>query len=107
MGVFKQLARVRLAEQQWIQARQQVVPPAADLLARGYRHPLSAMGAVAGIGVLLGRLGLPPLRVPALGGLLSGGLAELLGEAVHLLMAAAEPPAPPAEPPPPPSDAAS
>ena len=85
MSLFKQLAKVRDAQLEMKLARREFGPPAALLLARGQRYPLTTLGAAAGAGFVLGRLNVHPLRIPGLGSLLSGGLAETVAYGVRLV----------------------
>jgi hypothetical protein len=85
MSLFTQLARVREAQVRLVVAREELSVPAAALLARGHRYPLSTVGVAAGAGFVLGRLKLSPLRVPGLSSLLSGGLAELMAYGSQLV----------------------
>lgn len=85
MSLFKQLSRVRAAQMEMKLARGQLSPPAAALLARGQRYPLTTVGTAAGAGFVLGRLNVHPLRVPGLGSLLSGGLAETVAYGARLV----------------------
>lgn len=85
MSLFKQLAKVRAAQSEMKLARSELSPPAARLLARGQRYPLTTVGAAAGAGFVLGRLNVHPLRIPGLGSLLSGGLAETVAYGVRLV----------------------
>jgi len=85
MSLFKQLAKVRTAQLDMQLARNELSPPAAALLARGQRHPLTSAGAAAGAGFVLGSLNVHPLRIPGLGSLLSGGLAETVAYGVRLV----------------------
>lgn len=95
MSVFKDIARVRVAQARMAAVRQQLGQPAVALLARGREYPLTAVGLAAGAGVALGSLNVHPLRVPGMASLLGGGMAEavrhgtrLLGEIAALGMAA-------------------
>jgi hypothetical protein len=85
MSVFKQMAKVRCAQQEMKVARAELTPPAAALLARGQRYPLATVGTAAGAGFVLGSLNVHPLRVPGMGALLSGGLAETVAYAARLV----------------------
>lgn len=85
MSLFKQLAKVRAAQRDMEQARGELSQPAAALLARGQRYPLTTVGAAAGAGFVLGGLNVHPLRIPGLGSLLSGGLAETVAYGVRLV----------------------
>jgi hypothetical protein len=55
------------------------------LLARGHAHPLTTVGGAAGAGFVLGRLNVHPLRIPGLGSLLGGGLAEAVAYGTRLV----------------------
>lgn len=85
MILFKQLARVRMARRRVAMARDRLGTPASALLARGRRHPLTALGAAAGAGFVLGSLNVQPLRVPGLSALLGGGLNEAVSWAARLI----------------------
>ncbi len=85
MSIFKQTAKVKLAQARMREAREALVTPASALLARGHDHPLTTVAAAAGAGFVLGTLNVHPLRVPGLGPLLSGGLAETVGYATRLI----------------------
>ncbi len=75
MIVFKQVAKVRIAQARMAAARRQVGEPASSLLARGREYPLTTVGIAAGAGFALGSLNVHPLRVPGVTSLLSGGMA--------------------------------
>jgi hypothetical protein len=85
MSLFKQLAKVRAAQSEMQLARCELSAPAAQLLARGQRYPLTTVGAAASAGLVLGRLNVHPLRIPGLGSLLSGGLAETVAYGARLV----------------------
>lgn len=85
MMIFRRLASVRAAQIQATLARQGLNTPAAALLTRGRGHPLTTVGAAAGTGFVLGSLNMNPLRVPGLGALFGGGLAEAVGFGVRLI----------------------
>lgn len=85
MNVFDQLARVQVAQLRMSAARQEVSMPAASLLTRGHQHPLTTVGVAAGAGFVLGSLNVHPLRVPGLGSLIGGGLAEVVAHGTRLL----------------------
>jgi len=78
MGVFKRLAEVRVARARLTEAREQAAVPAGALLARAQAHPLTSMGIAAGAGLAMGSLDIQPLRIPGLGSLISGGLADVV-----------------------------
>jgi hypothetical protein len=85
MSLFGQIGKVRAAQARVAAHRAELATPAAALLARGHRHPLATVGAAAGAGFVLGRLNVHPLRVPGLGALLSGGLAEAVAHGTRLI----------------------
>lgn len=85
MNVFDQLARVRVAQLRMSAARQDVSTPVAALLTRSHQHPLTTVGVAAGAGFALGSLNVHPLRVPGLGSLVGGGLAEVVAHGTRLL----------------------
>lgn len=85
MKVLDQLTRVRMAQLRMSAARQELSTPAAALLARGHQHPLTTVGVAAGAGFALGSLNVHPLRVPGLGPLLSGGLADAVAFGTRLI----------------------
>lgn len=85
MKVLDQLTKVRAAQLSMSAARQELSTPAAALLARGHHHPLATVGAAAGAGFVLGSLNVHPLRMPGLGPLLGGGLAEAVAFGTRLI----------------------
>jgi hypothetical protein len=85
MSIFGQLAQVRSAQLRTAAARQTLRLPVTALLRRGHNYPLSAVGTAAGAGLLLGSLNVHPLRVPGLGPLLSGGLADAVAFGARLI----------------------
>jgi hypothetical protein len=85
MSLFRQIGKVRAARARVAAHRAELATPAAALLARGHRYPLTTVGAAAGAGFVLGRLNVHPLRVPGLGALLSGGLAEAVAHGTRLI----------------------
>ncbi len=84
MNIFQRIAKVRAAQARMLLARHEVTTPAAALLRRGERHPLTSMGLAAGAGFALGSLNVHPLRVPGVGPLLGGGLAEAVAVGTRL-----------------------
>jgi hypothetical protein len=84
MSIFRRLAAVRVAHQRVAAARSEWNGAANVLLARGVAHPLTTVGMAAGAGAILGGLKVRPLRVPGLGALLSGGLADTMAFAMRL-----------------------
>lgn len=85
MNVWDKLARVQAAQLRTTAARQTLRPPVNALLARGRTYPLTTMGAAAGAGFVLGSLKVHPLRVPGVGPLLSGGLADAVAFGARLI----------------------
>jgi uncharacterized membrane protein YfcA len=85
MSLFKQLEKVRVARERVARHRGEMAAPAASLLERGYRHPLTTVGAAAGAGFVLGSLGVGPLRVPGLISGISAGLAEIVAYGTRLI----------------------
>ena len=85
MSVFRKVARVRDARRRMQAARLAVQPPAAALLVRAHRHPLTTVGTAAGAGLVLGSLDRHPLRLPGLSSWFGGGLADALAWGIRLL----------------------
>lgn len=85
MNIFRQRARVREAQARMGKVRRELTTPAASLLARGHAYPLTTVGVAAGAGFVLGNLNVHPLRVPGLGALLGGGMAEAVAQATRLI----------------------
>lgn len=85
MNLFSQLARVRAARSEMALARLEISAPAAALLERGKRNPLTTVGAAAGAGFMLGTFNVHPLRVPGMSSLLGGGLAEIISHGSQLV----------------------
>jgi hypothetical protein len=85
MNILQRRARVREAQVRMHTALRELRMPTAALLARGRRHPLGTVGTAAGAGFVLGRLNVHPLRVPGLGALLGGGMAEAVAYGVRLI----------------------
>jgi hypothetical protein len=85
MNIFDRVAKVKAAQVRMGVARRELSAPAAALLVRSHRHPLTTVGAAAGAGFVLGTLNVHPLRVPGLGPLLSGGLAEAVAFGTRLI----------------------
>ena len=85
MNIFQRLDKVRVAQARMGAVRRELTTPAAALLVRGHEHPLTTVGVAAGAGFVLGSLNVHPLRVPGLGPLLSGGLAEAVAFGTRLI----------------------
>lgn len=91
MSMFGQHARVRAAQRRMAEARRAVAVPASALLARGERHPLIILGVAAAAGLVMGLKKVHPLRLPGMGGLLSGLMTEATAiGAAFLAQSAAE-----------------
>jgi hypothetical protein len=86
MSLFSHLDKVRAAQARVAAHRAELAEPAAALLARGERHPLLALGVAGGAGFVLGSLDVHPLRVPGVGPLLRGGLAEVVAQGVRMVV---------------------
>lgn len=84
MNIFQRRAAVRAAHQRVAVARGELDGAAKVLLARSVAHPLLTVGVATSAGVALGSLNVRPLRVPGLGALLSGGVADTVALALRL-----------------------
>lgn len=84
-NLFKQIDKVRRAQQRVAAHRNALATPAASLLARGYRHPLATVGTAAGAGFVLGSLGVGALRVPGMASMISTGIADLVAHGTRLI----------------------
>ena len=76
MNVFHRMAAVRKAHARAESARLQWHTATNGLLSRGRARPLTVLGVAAGAGLLMGRCNVRLWRIPGLGALLGGGLAE-------------------------------
>jgi len=85
MNILQRRARVREAQARMHFVLNELRVPMSALLARGRRHPLGTVGTAAGAGFVLGRLNVHPLRVPGLGALFGGGMAEAIAYGVRLM----------------------
>ncbi|WP_254063253.1 hypothetical protein [Rhodanobacter sp. L36] len=85
MSIFDRIGKVKAAQARMALARHELSTPTAALLARGHAHPLTTVGAAAGAGFVLGKLNVHPLRIPGLGSLLGGGLAEAVAYGTKLV----------------------
>ncbi|MHB1058499.1 MAG: hypothetical protein ACYC0F_11550 [Rhodanobacter sp.] len=85
MSVMKQVAKVKEAQLRVSAMRHELSEPAAALLARGRKYPLTTVGTAAGAGFVLGSLDVHPMRIPGLGSLLGGGMAEAVAYATRLV----------------------
>ena len=86
MSIFRRLAEVRRAQQRVAAARGEWDGVATVLLARSTAHPLTMVGVATGAGAVLGGLHVRPLRVPGLGALLSGGVADTVAFVMRLFV---------------------
>ena len=86
MSIFRRLAEVRRAQQRVAAARGEWDGVATVLLARSTAHPLTMVGVATGAGAVLGGLHVRPLRVPVLGALLSGGVADSVAFVMRLFV---------------------
>ncbi|HEX5304963.1 MAG TPA: hypothetical protein VFW82_02630 [Dyella sp.] len=85
MKLARQLAKVRLAQAEVRAARARVGVPVDALLDRVRTHPLTSVGAAAGVGAVMAQMHFHPLRVPGVSGLLTGGVIDLVGYGARLL----------------------
>lgn len=85
MSLFKQLEKVRKAHHRVAIHRSELATPAAALLARGHRHPLTTVAAAAGAGFALGSFGVGALRVPGMASMLSRGFADIVAHGTRLI----------------------
>jgi hypothetical protein len=85
MGLFKQIEKVRQARERVAIHRNELATPAAALLARGHRHPLTTVGAAAGAGFVLGSMGIGALRVPGLASMVTTGVADIVAHGTRLI----------------------
>lgn len=85
MSIFSTAAKVTAAATRARKAREAVGLPAAALMKRGREYPLTMVGSAAGTGFVLGTLNVHPLRVPGVGALVSGGLAEAVSLGAKLI----------------------
>jgi len=85
MNILRRRATVHEAQARLHTALHELRVPVSALLARGRRHPLGTVGTAAGAGFVLGRFNVHPLRIPGLGALLGGGMAEAVAYGVRLI----------------------
>lgn len=85
MSLSMQRARVRAAQLRVTAARAELARPAAALIGRGERHPLTGVGIAAGAGFVLAQLDIHPLRIPGLGAVMGGGLVEMAARGMRLI----------------------
>ena len=86
MKLFAEVAEVKLAQAHVRAARAELGQPVTALFERSDRHPLGTVSVAAGVGFALGSLNLHPLRVPGVGPLLGGGLADAAAFATRWLV---------------------
>ncbi|MEO8746198.1 MAG: hypothetical protein ABI379_00850 [Rhodanobacter sp.] len=85
MNIFQRMAALRRARARAGSARAQWHTATSGLLSHGRAHPVAMLGAAAGVGLLMGRCNVRIWRVPGLGALLGGGLAEGVALATRLI----------------------
>jgi hypothetical protein len=83
--LFRQIEKVRKARERVAIHRGELATPAASLLARGHRHPLTTVGVAAGAGLALGSMGVGALRVPGMASMISTGLADIVAHGTRLI----------------------
>lgn len=83
--LFRQLEKVHKARARVAKHRDELATPAAALLARGHRHPLTTVGAAAGAGLVLGSMGVGALRVPGMASMISTGIADIVAHGTRLI----------------------
>jgi hypothetical protein len=84
-SLFKQIEKVHKARDRVAVHRNELATPAAALLARGHRHPLTTMGAAAGAGFVLGSMGIGALRVPGMASIISTSIADIVAHGTRLI----------------------
>ena len=91
MSLLRRHAQVRAAQQRMRMARAAVAAPASALLARGEQHPVATLGIATGAGFVMGHMDVHPLRIPGLGGLIGGVMAEATALGASFIAQSAEP----------------
>jgi len=84
-SLFRHIEKVRRAQARVATHRDELATPAAALLARGHRYPLTTVGTAAGAGFVLGSLGVGALRVPGLASMISTGIADIVAHGTRLI----------------------
>ncbi|HET6431667.1 hypothetical protein [Dyella sp.] len=84
MTLSRKLAAVRLSQAEVRAARAEVGVPVDALLARVRSHPLTSVGAAAGVGLALSQMNFHPMRVPGATGLLTSGVFELVSHGMSM-----------------------
>lgn len=85
MKLFRRIAAVRAARAHAESARRRWHTAAGSLVSRACAHPVAMLGAAAGLGLVMGRWNLRPWRIPGVGALLGGGVAEGVALAARLI----------------------
>lgn len=85
MKLFRRMAAVRAARVDAESARRRWHTAAGSLVTRARAHPVAVLGVAAGLGLVMGRWNLRPWRIPGLGALLGGGVAEGVALAARLV----------------------
>lgn len=85
MKVFRRLAAVRAARKDAETARWRWHTAADSVVSRACAHPVAMLGIAAGLGLVMGRWNLRPWRIPGVGALLGGGVAEGVALAARLI----------------------
>lgn len=84
MTLSRKLAAVRLSQARVRMSRAEVGMSVDVLLDRVRAHPLTSVGAAAGVGAAMAQMNFHPLRIPGVRGLLTGGVLDLVGHGVRL-----------------------
>lgn len=79
------MAAVRAARADAESARWRWHTAADSLVSHAREHPVAMLGIAAGLGLVMGRRNLRPWRIPGLGALLGGGVAEGVALAARLI----------------------
>lgn len=85
MKVFRRMTAVRVAHADAESARRRWHTAVGSLVSRVRAHVVLMLGIAAGIGLVMGRWRLRPWRIPGLGALLGGSVAEGVAIAARLI----------------------
>jgi len=83
--VFRRMAAVRAARTDAESARRRWHTAADSLVSRARAHPVAMLGIAAGLGLVMGHGNMRPWRMPGVGALLGGGVAEGVAIAARLI----------------------